>query len=209
MWFGLLSCFVCRIPCRVFCSDGLVIIYCFSFCLLWKIFIAPSIFWVEYLIVIAFLGRVSYSWNYFHSVPIIPYTMPFWFLNFCWELCCDFDGFIFICYLFFLFTAFNILSLLSLLVVVMTICHGKALFLSSLFGVLEASSTWMGKTLLRFGNFSVITLLNTYESLLFALFLLLQCPWFSGLIFWLSCWVLTYSFYSSSIVWLIFLQLFL
>jgi hypothetical protein len=33
-WFCLLSPSVCRIPCRVFCSGGLVVIYCFNFCLL-------------------------------------------------------------------------------------------------------------------------------------------------------------------------------
>jgi hypothetical protein len=39
----LLSYSVCRIPCTVICSGGLVAIYCLSFCLLWKIFIALSI----------------------------------------------------------------------------------------------------------------------------------------------------------------------
>jgi hypothetical protein len=43
-WFCLLSS-VCRIPCRIFCSGGVVVIYCFSFCLLWKIFIVLSILW--------------------------------------------------------------------------------------------------------------------------------------------------------------------
>jgi hypothetical protein len=41
--FVLLSFSVCRIPCRIFCSGGLVVIYYFSFCLSWKTFIAPSI----------------------------------------------------------------------------------------------------------------------------------------------------------------------
>jgi hypothetical protein len=40
---------------------------------------------------------------------------------------------------FFSLTDFSILSLFSLLVVLMIICHGIVLFLSSLFGVLEVS----------------------------------------------------------------------
>jgi hypothetical protein len=35
----------------------------------------------------------------------------------------------------------SILSLFSVLVILMIICHGKVLFWSSLFGVLEASCT--------------------------------------------------------------------
>jgi hypothetical protein len=42
-WFSLLSFTVCRIPWRIFSSGDLVVIYCFSFCLLWKSFVAPSI----------------------------------------------------------------------------------------------------------------------------------------------------------------------
>jgi hypothetical protein len=33
-WFCVLSSSVCRIPHRIFCSGGLLVIYCFSFCLL-------------------------------------------------------------------------------------------------------------------------------------------------------------------------------
>jgi hypothetical protein len=90
--------------------------------------------------------------------------------------------------LFFSITAFNILSLLSVLVVLI-ICHGVVLFWSCLFGVLEASCTWMGIAFSRFGKFSVIILLSILWILLLAP-LLLQCPWFSGLVFWWSCWVL-------------------
>jgi hypothetical protein len=43
MVFLLVSFSVCRILCRIFCSGYLLLIYCFSFCLLWKTFIAPSI----------------------------------------------------------------------------------------------------------------------------------------------------------------------
>jgi hypothetical protein len=39
-WFCLLLFSVCRISWRIFCSGGLVVIYCFRFCLLWKTFIA-------------------------------------------------------------------------------------------------------------------------------------------------------------------------
>jgi hypothetical protein len=42
-WFCSLSFSVFRISWRVFCSCGLVAIYCCSFCLLFKTFIAPSI----------------------------------------------------------------------------------------------------------------------------------------------------------------------
>jgi hypothetical protein len=42
---------------------------------------------------------------------------------------------------FFSHTAFNILSLFSVLVVLMIICHGEALFWSSLFGILVAFCT--------------------------------------------------------------------
>jgi hypothetical protein len=42
-WFCLLSFSVCRIPCRIFCSGGLVVICCSIFSLLWKTFIAPPI----------------------------------------------------------------------------------------------------------------------------------------------------------------------
>jgi hypothetical protein len=36
----------------------------------------------------------------------------------------------------------------------------------------------------------------------------LQCPWFSGLVFWWSRWVLAFSFHRSWVVWLIVLQFF-
>jgi hypothetical protein len=53
----------------------------------------------------------------------------------------------------------------------------------------------MSKIFLRFWKFSVIILLNIL-SLWFAPLLLLQYPWFSGLVFWWSHWVLAYSFHS-------------
>jgi hypothetical protein len=39
----VVSCFVCRIPCRIFGSGGMVVIYGLSFYFLWNIFIALSI----------------------------------------------------------------------------------------------------------------------------------------------------------------------
>jgi hypothetical protein len=63
-------------------------------------------------------------------------------------------------FVFSLFTGFNILALFSVLVLLIIICLGEVIFWSSLFGVLEASCTWMVKTFSRFGNFSVIILLN-------------------------------------------------
>jgi hypothetical protein len=43
-------------------------------------------------------------------------------------------------------------------------------------------------------------------SLWLAPLFLLQCPWFSSLVFWQSHWVLAYSFHSSRVVWLGFLR---
>jgi hypothetical protein len=78
--------------------------------------------------------------------PDIPGMNPIWswwviFMIYCWIW-------------------FAILSLFSVLVVLMIICHWEALFWLSLFGVLQVSCSWMGKTFLRFGKFSVIILLN-------------------------------------------------
>jgi hypothetical protein len=99
-------------------------------------------------------------------------------------------------------TDFNILSLFSVLAVLMIICHGEVLFWSSLFDILETSYTWKGKSFSRFGKFSVILLLNKLCIPLVILLLLLQCPWFSGLVLWWSHWVFAYSFHSSWVVWL-------
>jgi hypothetical protein len=75
---------------------------------------------------------------------------------------------------FFSLTAFSVLCLVSVLVL-MTICHGVVLFLSSLFGVLGAFCTCIGIDFSRFGKFSVIILLNILQIPLLAP-LLLQCP---------------------------------
>jgi hypothetical protein len=90
-----------------------------------------------------------------------------------------------------------------LFVVLMIRCHGVVLFWSSLFCALEISCTWMGIVFNRFGKFSVIILLNVLLIPLLSPLLLLQCPWFSGLVFWWSQWVLTYCFHRSWVVWLI------
>jgi hypothetical protein len=42
-WFCLLLSSMLGIPWRIFHIGGLVVIYCFRFCLVWKIFISPSI----------------------------------------------------------------------------------------------------------------------------------------------------------------------
>jgi hypothetical protein len=59
----------------------------------------------------------------------------------------------------------------------MIICCEEVLFWSSLFDVLEAFCTRMGKSFLRFWKFSVIILLNTFQSFLVGPLLLLQCPY--------------------------------
>jgi hypothetical protein len=102
---------------------------------------------------------------------------------------------------FFFLTVSNIHYLLSVLVDLMIICHREVLFWSRMFGAMEALSTWIGIFSLDLGilcyYFIVILLIP------------LACtsspssmPWFSGLVFWWSCWVLAYSFHSSWVVWL-------
>jgi hypothetical protein len=58
------------------------------------------------------------------------------------------------------------------------------------------------------GNFMLLYYWIYYMSLWLAPLLLLQCPWFSGLVFWWSHWVLAYYFHSSWVVWLRFLLFF-
>jgi hypothetical protein len=151
LWFCLLSSSVCRIPSRIFCCGGWVVMYCFSFCLLWKILIAPSIL-NDSLSQCVILGLKLFSfsaWNTsLHALLVFNVSIEKSIVSLMgWPL--------YIIY-FFSFTALNMLSLLSVLVNLMMICCGKVLFLSSLFGVLEASCTWMVKTFLRFGTFYFI-----------------------------------------------------
>jgi hypothetical protein len=174
----------------------LVSVYCGRFLLL------PQ-FWM-----IVWLGTISEGWSYFHSVPEIPHFMSFLLFKFCWEVCCYFDGFTFLCYLFFF--SYSLQYFFSVL---HACCfkdnmHGEVLFWSSLFGVLETSCTWKDKTFSRFGKFMLLFYWIYYVSL-WLVPLLLQCPGFSDLAFWWSHWVLIYSFHSSWVVWLKFLLFFL
>jgi hypothetical protein len=59
-----------------------------------------------------------------------------------------------------------------------------------------------GKTVLRFGKFSVIILLNVLCNPLACTSSPSQCPWFSGSVFWWNCWVLVHSLHSSWVAWL-------
>jgi hypothetical protein len=43
LWLCLFSPSVCRIPFRILCSGGLLVIHCLSFCLSLKTFIIPSV----------------------------------------------------------------------------------------------------------------------------------------------------------------------
>jgi hypothetical protein len=119
--------------------------------------------------------------------------MPFLLLRFLLRNLLLFWLVYFLCYLFFSITAFNILSLFSVLVVLMIICSGEVLFWSSLFCVLDASLTWMCNFFLRFGQFCWIYFVTPWLTP----FLLLQCPWFTRLVFSWSHWIPVYSFHSS------------
>jgi hypothetical protein len=115
--------------------DGLVVMYCFSFCLSWKIFFVPSILndsfagW-------SILGLKLFSFSAWKTslyallafkVSIEKSAVILMGLSL-YVIC------------FFSLTGFNILSLVSVLIL-MIICHGVVLFWSCLFGVLEASYT--------------------------------------------------------------------
>jgi hypothetical protein len=78
---------VCRIPFRIFCSGGLVLMYCFSFHIEWKIFIPLSI------LNHSFAGYSVLKLKLFSFRLKIPHSTPFWLLRFCWEICCYFDEF--------------------------------------------------------------------------------------------------------------------
>jgi hypothetical protein len=73
----------------------------------------------------------------------------------------------------------------------------RGLFRSCLFGVLEASCTWVDIFCLKFENFSATILFNIIGRVLLAHLLFLQCLWFADLFFWYNCRVLIYSFHSS------------
>jgi hypothetical protein len=133
-WFCLLSS-VCRIPCRIFCSGGLVVTYCFSFCISWKTFIPPSILndtFAGYSILgLKFLSFSSQNVS-LHALLVFKVSVKK-----CGVIVIGLPLYV-IC--FFSLTGFNIL-LFSVMFVLMIICCGEALFRSSLFGVLEVSCT--------------------------------------------------------------------
>jgi hypothetical protein len=117
------------------------------------------LFWM-----IVLLGRVSWGWSYFHSVPGRAHSMLFLFLKVSVEKSTVILMGLSLCVIcFFSLTAFNILSLYSVLFVSMIICHGVVLFWSSLLGVMEASCTLMGIVFFWFGKFYVIILLNILQ----------------------------------------------
>jgi hypothetical protein len=100
----------------------LVTIYCLSFCLLWKTFIAPPILndsFAGYNI----LGLKFFlfsAWNTSLHIPLafkvsVEKSAAFWW------------AYLYMLFVFSL-TAFNILSLFSVLVVLMIICHEKFYF---------------------------------------------------------------------------------
>jgi hypothetical protein len=132
-WFSLLSLSVCRILWRIFCSDGLMVIYCVSFCLSWNIFIAPSI-------LIVFLDRIlrlklfSFSAQKTSLHTLLAFKISL-------EKSVILMGLPLYVICFFYLTACSILSLLPVFVVLMIICQRVVLFWSSLFGVLEAFCT--------------------------------------------------------------------
>jgi hypothetical protein len=143
LWFGTacpLIVFFAFIYCvqnslKNFCSGGLVVTYCFSFCLSWKTFIAPS------FLSDSFAGYSILGLKLFHSVPRIPHSMLFLLLSYIEKSAVILMGLPLYIVCFFSLTAFSILSLFSVLAVLIIICCGVVLFWSSLFGVLEVSYT--------------------------------------------------------------------
>jgi hypothetical protein len=133
---------------------------------------------------IVLLGRVSYGWSYFHSVAGIPHSMPFLLLRFLLRNLLWF-WWVYLCMLI-IFPSYSLQYSFSILlfIALMIICHGVVLFWSSLFGILEASYTWMGiVSSRRHGKFSVNILLNILQFILLAPLPLPQYPWFSDLVF--------------------------
>jgi hypothetical protein len=86
-------------------------------------------------------------------------------------------------FVFFSLTVFSILSLFFVLVVLTIICHREVLFWSYLFGVLEASCTWMDNFLEIWEINFLLFFKIYYIYLRLAPPLLLQCEWFTGLVF--------------------------
>jgi hypothetical protein len=86
----------CRIPCRIFCSTDLVDIYCFSYCLLWKL-LSLHQFWMfsfdaqntsSYaFLLLRFLLRnvLVFWWEYLYILFVffLPCTFQYSFLVLC------------------------------------------------------------------------------------------------------------------------------
>jgi hypothetical protein len=107
-----------------------VVIHCFSFCLLGKTLIGPSILNDSFgELSILELKLFSFSAQKTSLYALLAFKVSV-------EKSADFDWFKFVCYLFFSLTAFNILSLFSVLFESMIICHVLVLFWSSLLCVL-------------------------------------------------------------------------
>jgi hypothetical protein len=97
-------------------SCPFMVLFAFTFCaeFLGKSFVV--VFWWSYIVLvsvsygrllflhlfwmIAFLGRVSWGWNYFHLVSRRPHSMLFLLEVFHGEICRDFDRFTFVCFFF-------------------------------------------------------------------------------------------------------------
>jgi hypothetical protein len=111
---------------------------------------------------------------------------------------------------FFFLRGFNILSLFSMLVW-MIICHGEALFWSSLMSWRFPVHEWatLSQDLEIFLLLFCYIYIQYFRTLWFAPLLLLQCPWFTGLVFSWSHWDLAYSFHSSWVIGLRVLPFFL
>jgi hypothetical protein len=61
-WLCLFSSSTCRIPFRIFSSSGQVVMYCFHYCLSWKIFV-PPLFLTTAIAVVRYLGLVLLSFS--------------------------------------------------------------------------------------------------------------------------------------------------
>jgi hypothetical protein len=177
LWLYLFSSYVCRIPFRIFCSGGLVIIYCFSFSLSWKNFIPPSILndsFTGYSILRLKLFSFSAQNTSPHVLPafnvsveksVIFMDLPLYVIFF---LSYNLP------YSFFVLCACSFKCNMPLrhCVLIMSVwCSGP-------------SCTWMGIYFLDLGNFLISFWWHYYLYLWLAPLLLLQCLWFIGFVFW-------------------------
>jgi hypothetical protein len=111
----------CRIPFTIFCSGRLVVMYYFSFCLSWKIFIPPSIF-NDIFAAYSILGlKCSSVLETLHSMPLL--LLSFLLRNFCILM-----GLPLYVIWFFSLIVFSILSLFCVLIALTIICCEEVLF---------------------------------------------------------------------------------